>query len=99
MARNDETVRFEHLLRSGNDLFARAVLALGNPIGSVVMRDTVRALGTVPEALTIDELGAALPEIERRIRTVLSPSASGDALARLRTLILHWDEPAGDDRP
>lgn len=94
MARDDDTVRFQTLHLGAGDVFSQAMVALGAAAGPA-LRDTVRAMGSSPEELTIDELGLALPEIERRIRLVMGPDAAGAALARLRRLILHWEEPAG----
>jgi len=85
----DSTVPFEILAVAGNEVFSRAALCLGNA-AAPVLRDTVRAMGSTPDQLTLDELGMALPEIERRLRMLMTPDLATRTLARLRRLILDW---------
>ncbi|HTM21044.1 MAG TPA: hypothetical protein VL172_11065 [Kofleriaceae bacterium] len=87
---SDSTIPFEQILRSGNELFSRAVGALGGA-NSLILRDTLKAMGSGPDRLTADELGVALPEIERRVRMLMQPQAASDCMARLRHVLLTWE--------
>jgi hypothetical protein len=87
------TIPFQQILRGGNQLFGRAVDALGGA-NSLILRDTLKAMGSGPEVVTADELGVALPEIERRVRLLLQPQAASDAMARLRHVLLSWEPDA-----
>jgi hypothetical protein len=87
----DRTVPFEQVLKHGNTLFGKAVTALG-PVNTLILRDTLKAMGSGPDRVTVDELGMALPEIERRVRMVMPPDPAGEAMARLRHVLLGWEE-------
>ena len=51
------------------------------------------ATGTEPSALTPDDLGTALPEIERRLRQLVQPGQADDSMARLRRILIDLGEP------
>jgi hypothetical protein len=82
------------LLRlNGNELFHRTVFAIGlNGIAiSTILMETLEAIGSSPDVVTIDELGAMMVEIERRLRLLLPHDDAGKAIARLRNLIMRWE--------
>lgn len=78
----------------GNSLFDRAVFAIGID-GKVTRQLIVEILATVgsdARKITIQELGVLLPEVDRRLRLLLPPAAAGRSIARLRKLVLEWEE-------
>ena len=89
--RDDETEPFSTQI-AGNELYHRAMFAIGlsGAAVSAVLIETLRALGSTPSSLTIDELGAMLPEIERRLRMLCPPEDAGARMTRLRRLVLEW---------
>jgi hypothetical protein len=89
---DDATVPFK-TQTAGNDLYHRALFAIGKHSSAVstVLESTMRAIGATPGGLTMDELGAMLPEIERRLR-LLAPSDEARAcMGRLRRLMFEWE--------
>ncbi len=78
----------------GNDLFYRAVFAMGmnGTASGTILIDTLVALGSSPLTVTIEELGASLMEIERRLRLLVQPDDATKTIARLRHFILRWPE-------
>jgi hypothetical protein len=93
--REDEsTVPFK-TQSAGNDLYHRALFAIGKHSSAVatILESTMRAIGASPATLSLDELGAMLPEIERRLRLLAPPDEAGASMGRLRRLMFAWDEP------
>jgi hypothetical protein len=84
-------------LTNGNELFEKAVVAIG--LDSMTTRwlliSVLNATATEPAALTPDDLGAALPEIERRLRQLVQPDQADDSMARLRRILIDLGEPDG----
>lgn len=79
-------------LISGNDLFTRAADVLSPDGGATMMlASTIKAIGSTPTTVTLDELGAMLPEIERRMLQMFPPEDTRRAMSRLRGLIVSWD--------
>jgi hypothetical protein len=88
---DDDTAPFT-IQAIGSEVYHRAMFAIGLSGGAItaVLMDTMRAIGATPGSLTIDELGAMLPEIERRLRMLCPPDDAGARMARLRRLVLEW---------
>src|SRR5262245_35309845 len=88
----DDTVPFA-VQAAGNDLFHRALFAIGMHGTAVtsVLGTTMRAIGATPAKLTIVELAAMLPEIERRLRLLAPHDVATSCVARLRKLVLEWE--------
>ena len=82
------------VLAAGNRLFEKAVAALGlaEEFCRLVLSEAFFSVGSAPSAATADELGVLLPEIERRLRLALPYEDAADVLARLRHLLLNWEE-------
>jgi hypothetical protein len=82
-------------LTNGNELFEKAVVAIG--LDGMTTRwlliSVLGATGTEPSALTPDDLGAALPEVERRLRQLVQPSQADDCMARLRRILIDLGKP------
>jgi hypothetical protein len=78
----------------GNGLFHRAAYAIGmdGAISRQLIVDILSAVGSGAHKLTIHELGAVLPEVDRRLRLLLPPDAANRSIARLRKLVLDWEE-------
>jgi hypothetical protein len=91
--REDDTQPFTTTI-AGNELYHRSVFAIGMHSAAVssVLRDTLRAIGSSPDAITIDELAAMMPEIERRLLLLAPHPEVAGSMARLRKLIFEWEE-------
>ncbi len=78
----------------GNSLFDRAIYAVGLDGTAVrhLLTDLLRPIGSSPEIMTPDELGALLPTIDKKIRQVTTPDIADTAMARLRQLLLSWED-------
>lgn len=94
MAPKDREATQPFLLHSGgNELFHRAIFAIGmNGIAaSTMLAETLETVGSSPSSVTIDELGALMGEIERRLRLLLPPEQAGRAIAGLRNMVMRWE--------
>ena len=89
----DSTVPFK-TQSAGNDLYHRAMFAIGKHSTAVaaILESTMRAIGVSPATLTLDDLGAMLPEIERRLRLLAPPEEAGASMGRLRRLMFEYEE-------
>jgi hypothetical protein len=89
---DDSTVPFK-TQSSGNDLYHRAVFAIGKHSSAVaaILESTMRAIGASAEKLSMDELGVMLPEIERRLRLLVPADEVQGSMGRLRRLMFDWD--------
>jgi hypothetical protein len=67
----------------GNRLFERAVDVIGLDVGKTLLQSVVKTLGIAPAALTPDDLGHLLPEIDRRLRQLVPDAQADAALKRL----------------
>jgi hypothetical protein len=76
----------------GNELYHRAMFAIGlaGAAVSAALTSTLRAIGSTPATLVIDDLGAMLPEIERRLLLMAPHEDVVKAMVRLRKLVLEW---------
>jgi hypothetical protein len=90
--RDDDTVPFS-TVAPGNELYHRAMFAIGLSSTAVaaVLQGALRAIGSRPDSITIDELGAMLPEIERRLRLLVPAEDAVRAMGRLRRLLFEWE--------
>jgi hypothetical protein len=88
-------------LTNGNELFEAAVVAIG--LDSMTTRwlliSVLNSTAVEPASLSPDDLGAALPEIERRLRQLVLPGQADDAMARLRRILLDLAGPDGPSHP
>ncbi len=77
----------------GNDLFHRALFALGlhGAATMVMLADTLKAIGSSPDRMTIDELGMMLPELERRLLLLVPYDECRTSMARLRSMLINWE--------
>lgn len=80
--------------RRGNKLFERAVTALGHDATAMrwMMVAALGTIGAAPADMTPEELGVLLPEIGRRLRQLVLADQADDALARLSSALMSWDE-------
>jgi hypothetical protein len=92
--RDDETQPFNTTI-AGNELYLRSMFAIGmhGYAVSSVLRDTLRAIGSSPDAITIEELAAMMPEIERRLLLLAPHAEVAGCMGRLRKLVFDWDGP------
>ena len=67
----------------GNKLFEKAVAAINLDAGKTLLQSVVKTLGIAPAALTPDDLGHLLPEIDRRLRQLVPDAQADAALKRL----------------
>ena len=79
---------------AGNRLFARAVTVLGlhESLGRRLVAEVLATVGSSPLAVTVDELGLLLPEIERRLLLLVPHEKAKPSLARLRRTLLVWED-------
>jgi len=78
----------------GNRLFETAVSAVGlsEPFSRRILGDVFASVGSSPIEASADELGLLLPEIERRMLLALPHENAAPAMARLRRMLLAWEE-------
>jgi hypothetical protein len=79
---------------TGNKLFGIAanVLGLHESVGHRMLAEVLAAVGSSPSDVTAHELGALLPEIERRVHLLVPHEMASPALARLKRTLLAWDD-------
>jgi hypothetical protein len=79
---------------SGNPLFESAVraLRLNDAFARRLLGDVFGSVGTSPDEASADELGLLFPEIERRMLLALPFETAAPAMARLRQMLLAWEE-------
>jgi hypothetical protein len=82
------------MVAGGNRLFHRAVVAIGlnEHLSKRLLGEVFAAIGSSPSEASADELGLLLPEIERRLRLLVPHETAAPALARLRRMLLCWEE-------
>jgi hypothetical protein len=85
---DEDTVPFKKSI-AGNDLFDRAVED-ADPALASLLADTLGFFGGSPEELTMEQLAEVLPELERRMRSVLSEEAARHTIRKLQRLVLGW---------
>lgn len=73
----------------GNPLFGRAAFAIGLDgfTSRTVVRDALATVGGTPDAVTLDQLVAALDEIERLLRAMVPSGIVWEAIAGLHKLV------------
>ena len=78
----------------GNALFERAVTAVGlnEAFSRRVLSEVFGSIGSSPMEASADELGLLLPEVERRMLLALPFETAAPAMARLRRMLLAWEE-------
>ncbi len=76
----------------GNELFEKAVVAVGlDPnILRHLMANALAALGSRPQTMTPDELGAVLPTLEDKLRLLVPDDKAHKSIAKLRHFLLTW---------
>ncbi|HKA90303.1 MAG TPA: hypothetical protein VKE22_21725 [Haliangiales bacterium] len=77
----------------GNDLFEKAVAAVGldpNILRHLIANALV-ALGSRPQDMTPDELGAVLPSLEDKLRLLVPDEKARKSIAKLRHFLLSWE--------
>lgn len=80
----------------GNSLFERAVVAIGLDDSTTrwTLVSVLHTLGATPSALTPDELGNLLPELDRRLRKLVPDDQADAALKRVyRVLFAQAEKP------
>jgi hypothetical protein len=79
---------------SGNPLFETAVraLRLNEAFTRRILGQVFASVGTPPDHASADELGLLLPEIERRMLLALPFETAAPAMARLRRMLLSWED-------
>ena len=79
---------------SGNRLFEAAVAALGlnDTFARRLLGQIFSHVGSKTDEVSADELGLLFPEVERRLLLALPFETAAPAIARLRQLLLAWDD-------
>lgn len=79
---------------SGNGFFEGAVTALrlNDAFARRFLAQIFASVGSSPDQASADELGLLLPEVERRLLLALPYETAAPALARLRHMILTWED-------
>jgi hypothetical protein len=81
---------------SGNPLFERAVTAIGLDGNTTrwLLVSVLSTVGCAPDALTPDELGHLLPEVDRRLRLLIKEPEADAAMKRLYNVMFDQAGPA-----
>ena len=81
---------------AGNPLFERAIEAIGLDDGTTrwLFVSVLKTLGITPEAMSPDDLGNLLPEIDRRLRKLVQEEQADAAMKRLYRLLFTEAGPA-----
>jgi hypothetical protein len=84
----------EETVITGNDVFERVSTCIGMDAmaSRKLVADVLKPIGSAPLRCTIEEVGALLPEIERRVRLLVRDEIADHAVRRLRRLLLTWDQ-------
>ena len=79
----------------GNPLFERAVTALGHDAAAMrwMMVAVLNTVGATPQAVTPDELGNLLPEVDRRLRKLVQEAQADAAMKRLYRVLFEQAGP------
>jgi len=77
----------------GNPLFERAVAAIGHDAAAMrwLLVAALNTIGATPDAVTPDELGNMLPEVDRRLRQLILADQADEAMGRLYSCLMSWD--------
>jgi hypothetical protein len=94
MANNNRPTEVLTGLVLGNELFEKAVLAVGlDPnILRHLLASALTALGSKPQLMTPDELGVVLPALEEKLRLLMPDDKAHKSIAKLRHFLLSWEE-------
>jgi hypothetical protein len=78
----------------GNALFEAAVRAIGfdRDVVRLTLTSILNTIGAYADAMTPDELGIVLPEIDRRMRKLAPDDIVDAAMKRLQHVLLGWEE-------
>ncbi len=78
----------------GSKLFERAAFTIGldDLISRRLLFEALAASLTDPWKMTMDDLGAILPEVDRRLRLLVPSDDASAAFARLRSFVLTFEE-------
>jgi hypothetical protein len=78
----------------GNALFEKAVAAIGFDEGTMrwLFVSVLNTVGTEPEKVTPDELGHLLPEVDRRLRKLVTDAQADGAIKRLYRVLFELAE-------
>ena len=73
----------------GNSLFEGALMQLGIDfdVGRMLLAAAIKKVGAKIESVTIDDLHAALPEIEERLALVAPEATAKATMSRLRLFL------------
>jgi len=79
----------------GNPLFEQAVEAIGLDDGTTrwFFVSVLNMIGASPGTLTPDEVGVALPEVDRRLRQLVLAAQADAAMARLYKVLFACADP------
>jgi len=80
----------------GNPLFEKAVDAIGLDDATTrwLCFSVLKTIGTRPEALTPEELGNLLPEVDRRLRKLVQEPQADAAMKRLYRVLFEQADSA-----
>jgi hypothetical protein len=80
----------------GNALFEKAVAAIGLDEATTrwLFTSVLKTLACAPDALTPEDLGNLLPEIDRRLRLLVKDPQADAAMKRLYRVLFDHAEPA-----
>lgn len=79
---------------AGNGVFDRTVFAIGldGTTSRHLVAEALKLVGGEPKQCTMEEIAGLLPELERRVRLLVPPHIADGAIARVRKMIIDWDE-------
>ena len=80
----------------GNALFEKAVVAIGLDDATTrwMLVSVLNTIGVAPPALTPEELGNLLPEVDRRLRKLVQDAQADAALKRLYRVLFEQADSA-----
>ncbi len=98
MYKSQTKATLEEEIHSGNALFDLLARSMGMDavMSRRVLAEALVTIGSGPKSATLDELGALLPEIERRLRLVMPPEMADRSVVRLRRALLAWGDPRAE---
>jgi hypothetical protein len=92
IGKNVETVPISYV--KGNTFFERVVSTVGldDSMMRWVLASALNMIGSTPTALTPDDLGVLLPEIDRRLRKLVQPAQADVVMKRMFRILVENPE-------
>lgn len=80
-------------LARGNPLFEQVAFTLGldGELARNILADALRLIGASPQLVSLEEMGALLPELERRLQLLLpNHSQCAARVLQVQKMLMHW---------